>query len=35
MKYLGYHLAAIENVLSEFENWMEHYAIIDGGCVEA
>ena len=24
MQYLGHHLAATENVLSELENWMEH-----------
>ena len=27
MQYLGHHLAATENVLSELENWMEHYAM--------
>ena len=34
MQYLGRHLAATENSLSELENWMEHYAMRDGGCVE-
>ena len=35
MQYLRRHLAATENSLSELENWMEHYAMRDGGCVEA
>lgn len=25
----------LENVLNELENWIEQYAMKDGGCVEA